>query len=142
MIGVAPALNRVVRRAKAAVRTKVSRRCHGSGGRRRMHDLPEFRKRSEQLDAHFGPYAPIPVDGDVATASSLLRSHGIPDQAATLGYHTRELGCAYLAPDYSERNAFAPLNLDDVGRHRWVLYTISMLKMYPLCGLSRPFHPG
>lgn len=141
-MGLTPSLNRVVRRSKAAIWTQVGRRCNRAGRRGGMHHLPVLGKRSEQLDAHFEPNAAIPVDGDVAAASRLLRSHGIPNQATTLWYDTRKFGCAHLAPDDGERDTLARLDLDDVWRHRWALYTISMLKMYPLWGLSRPFHPG
>jgi hypothetical protein len=107
-----------------------------------MHHLPVFGKRSEELNPHLEPYAAIPVDGDMAAASSLLCSHNIPDQATALWYDARELGYARLTPDNGERDGLATLDVDDVRRHRLALYTMSMLKMYPLCGLSRPFHPG
>ena len=116
-VGLAPSLNRVVRRAEAGVWTKVGRRCGRSARRGGAHDFAVLRKRSEQLDANFEPYAAIPIDGDVATAARLLRSHGIPDQAAILRHNTRELGCVRLAPDNGERNRLAPMDFDDVRRH-------------------------
>ena len=119
----------------------MGRPCDRSARRGRVHDIAVLRKRSEQLDAHFQSYAAIPVDRDVATAPGLLPLHGIPDQAATLRDHTREFGCAHLEPDHGERDWVVPLDRDDVGGTSAV-YTISMLKIYPLCGLSRPFHPG
>lgn len=68
-----------------------------------------------KLHAHLKVNAAIPIDSDVTTGLYLLRTHRIPNQAATLRYHARELGRACLASDDREWNTGESQELDGVG---------------------------
>jgi hypothetical protein len=82
-----------------------------------MHHSPLIDKRAMELHSNFESNAAIPIDGDVATGLCLLRAHGLPDHAAALRYHSRELGRIGLASNDGERDAFESLKLNGVRSH-------------------------
>jgi hypothetical protein len=79
-----------------------------------------FRKRPKKLHPDLQADAAVPVDGDVAPASRLLRTHCIPDKPAALGHDAGKFGRARLAPDDSERDTIELFEPDCRG-HQWAL---------------------
>jgi hypothetical protein len=86
VVGLTPLANGVVRGAEPTVRPEVRCHCHCASRGCRANDLALLGKRSVKLHAHLETNAAIPIDGNVTTGVGLLRTHGVPDQSAALGY--------------------------------------------------------
>jgi hypothetical protein len=80
-----------MRNSEAAIGAKMRGPGDPAGRRGRAHDLALLDKRSKELHTDFEPNAAVPINGDVATSTCLLRAYGGPDQAAALRHHAREL---------------------------------------------------
>ena len=107
-------------RAQAAIRPEMRCPCHGASGRGGTDDLPLLGKRSIKFHPDFQTNAAVPIDGDVAAGSRLLRTHCIPDQPTALRHDARKLGRARLASDHSEGHTIELVELDCRGR-QWSL---------------------
>jgi len=116
IVGSTPLANCVVRSAQAAIRPEMRCPCHGASGRCGTDDLPLLGKRSIKLRPDFQANAPVPIDGDVATGSRLLRTHCIPDQPTALRHDARKLGRAGLSSDDSDGHTIDLVELDCRGR--------------------------
>ena len=120
IVGSTPLANCVVRSAQAAIRPEMRCPCHGASGRCGTDDLALLGKRSIKLHPDFQANAAVPIDGDVATGSRLLRTHCVPDQPTALRHDARKLGRARLASDDSEGDTIELVELDCRGR-QWTL---------------------
>jgi hypothetical protein len=116
IVGSTPLANCVVRGAQAAIRSEMRCPCHGAGGRCGTDDLALLDKRSIKLHPDFQANATVPIDGDVATGSRLLRTHGVPDQPAALWHDARKLGRVRPASDDSEGDTIELVELELQGR--------------------------
>src|SRR5262249_17360838 len=116
IVGSTPLANCIVRSAQAAIRSEMRCPCHGASGCGGTDDLPLLGKRSIKLHPDFQANAAVPIDGDVATGSRLLRKHCIPDQPTALRHDARKLGRARLASDDSEGHTIELVELDCRGR--------------------------
>ena len=115
-----PLANCIVRTAQAAIRPEMRCPCHGTSGRGGTDDLSRLSERSIKLHPDFQANAAVPIDGDVATGSRLLRTHCIPDQPTALRHDARKLGCARLPSDDYEGHTIELVELDCRGR-QWTL---------------------
>src|SRR5262249_49126024 len=80
-----------------AIRPEMRCPCHGASGRCGTDDLSLLGKRSIKLHPDFQANAAVPIDGDAATGSRLLRTHCIPNQPTALRHDARKLGGARLS---------------------------------------------
>ncbi len=120
IVDATPLANCIVCSAQAAIRPEMRCPCHGASGRCGTDDLSLFGKRSIKLHPDFEANAAVPIDGDVATGSRLLRTHRIPDQPTALRHDARKLGRARLPLDDSEGHTIELVELDCRGR-QWTL---------------------
>jgi hypothetical protein len=81
---------------------------------------PLLGKRSIKLHPDLQMNAAVPIDGDVATGSRLLRTHCVPDQPTALRHDARKLGRGRLASDNSEGHTIELVELDCRGG-QWTL---------------------
>ena len=121
IVGSTPLANCIVRSAQAAIRPEMRCPCHGASGRCGTDDLALLGKRSIKLHPDFQANAAVPIDGDVATGSRLLRTHCVPDQPTALRHDARKLRRAHLASDDSEGDNIELFELDCWGR-QWTLW--------------------
>jgi hypothetical protein len=125
IVGSAPLANCIVRSAQAAIRPEMRSPCYGASGRCGTDDLALLSKRSIKLHPDFQANAAVPIDGDVATGSRLLRTHCIPDQPTALRREARKLGCARLPSDDCKGHTIELVELDCGGR-QWTLPYVKM----------------
>ncbi len=123
-----PLANCVVRSAQAAIRPEMRCPCHGASGRCGTDDLALLGKRSIKFHSDFQTNSAVPIDGDVATGSRLLRTHCVPDQPTALRHDARKLGRARLASDDSERDTIELVELDCRGRQWAPPYYIKLAR--------------
>jgi hypothetical protein len=76
--------------------------CHGASGRCGTDDIARLGKLSIELQSYFQANPVVPIDGDVATGSRLLRTHCVPEQPTALRHDARKLGRVRLASDDSK----------------------------------------
>ena len=120
IVGSTPLANCIVRSAQAAIRPEMRCPCHGASGRCGTDDLPLLGKRSVKFHPDFQTNAAVPIDGDVATGSRLLRTHCIPDQPTALRHDARKLGRARLPSDDCDGHTIELVELDCRAR-QWSL---------------------